>query len=611
MHGFRARRELYHHARAPRPLPARHLIMDAAPARAPRAALATLCVLFALAACGGGGSASPAPAPPATSSTAVLSVALAGGASPGIDHLWVTVTGLALHADATRVYGDGDPGWVLQTLAAPLTLDLADPALAQGQSVSLLKQSVGALGSYAQLRLLLATPDPNATLAASAAAKGLTFNDQVQVTDASGTHVVPLEIPWPLAGIRLLGAFNLGADATTPLTIEWNAQDSLVRRATADGNPRFTLRNELQLYNQQLLTALGDGNLQINGSIFDSISGQLDTGQFCTGASRAGCIHDVVASATSLSADGRFHVPVRSVNVNASGGFVLYPLPTGSLYDVVIHGGNMETIVVRQVFVDPTGLLRPAPTALSSATTPFVPVLDTGEHAVRVANALAPAGSRVYFGQTVAGSGGGLGGADVPYAIAAGTADPLGGQLVSAVTLPAGPLHDAVFDASTDGNGVPPTLRTLAQAEGLGAWTVWSQGTLADAAGPALTLAAAADSVNAPAPVRRAGFADASLTVSLSGSSSNGADHAELIVANDGGTVAVADVSAQLATHGGTTVLTLPAGSTAAAPAAAVYRLALRTWAAAAPVASARWARAAGLVDLSAASAASAALTLP
>ena len=100
------------------------------------------------------------------------------------------------------------------------------------------------------------------------------------------------------------GQFNLGADSTTPLAIEWNA-NSLVRRSSASGIDRFTLRNELQLYNQQLLTALGDGNLQIDGSVFDSISGQLDTSHFCTGASHVGCIHDVVASATSLSPDGR------------------------------------------------------------------------------------------------------------------------------------------------------------------------------------------------------------------------------------------------------------------------------------------------------------------
>jgi hypothetical protein len=572
--------------------------------------LASLGALFALVACGGGGgSSTPTPAP-SPSSNAVLSVSLAGGASPGIDHLWVTVTGLAMHADPTRVYGDGDAGWVVLPLAAPVTVDLADPSLSQGGSISLFKQSVTALGAFGQLRVLLQPSDPALALAASAKAKSLQFNDEVQYTDAGGTHVLPLETPYSTAGIRLLTSFNLSADTTTPLTIEWNAEQSLVRRAaTGGGADRFTLRDELQLYNQQLLTALGDGNLTIGGSIFDSISGQLDATNFCTGSSHAGCIHDVIATATSLSADGRFHAEARSVNVTASGGFVLYPLPSQSAYDVVIRGGNMETIVVRNVFVDPTGLLRPVPTALSSASTPIVPVLNTGERAVTVANALAPAGGRVFFGQTIAGSGGSSG--DVPYAIASGAADPASGRLLDPATLPAGPLHVATFNTSTDGNGIPPIFATVTPTEGLEAWSVWSQGTLATSTSATATLAAGATSVTAPAPVAASGFATGTVTVTLSGTSGNGADRAELIVSNDGGAVSVVDVSPQIASHGGSTAIDVPSGSSSAAPAAAVYGVALRTWVAGSDAATARWTRTTAPIDLSTTSTASASLVLP
>ena len=115
------------------------------------------------------------------------------------------------------------------------------------------------------------------------------------------------------------------------------------------------------------------------------------------------------------------------MDVSAAGTFLLYPLPSQSLYDVVIRGGNMQTIVVHNVFVDPTGLLKPAPTSLSSAATPLVPVLDTSGRAVTVANALTPRSSRVFFGQTVAGTGGG-GVADMPYAIVSAAADPATGR---------------------------------------------------------------------------------------------------------------------------------------------------------------------------------------
>ena len=573
--------------------------------------LASLSALFALVACGGGGGdgGSSAPPPSGAGSNPVLSVSLSGGASPGIDHLWVTVTGIAMHADASRVYGDADPGWVVQPLAAPVTLDLADATSSGGAAVSLLKQSIATTGTFAQLRLLVAPSDAGPALASSASAKGLQFNDEVQYTDGTGAHVVPLEIADPQAGLRLLTPFNLATDTTTPLAIEWNA-DSLVRRASVGGADRFTLRNELQLYNQQLLTALGDGNLLIGGSIFDSISGQLDTSHFCTGASHAGCIHDVVASATGLSADGRFQAEVRSVNVSANGTFLLYPLPgERSLYDVVIHGGNMETIVVHDVFVDPTGVLKPFPTALSSASTPLVPALDTGERSVSVANALVPGSSRVYFGQTIAGSGGA--GADVPYAIVSIAADPATGRPLQPVTLPGGPLHYAVFDRTKDGNGTPPAFTTVTPTEGAGAWTAWARGTLATTTGAATTLASGATSISVPDPAIRPGFATGTLTVTLTGTASNGADHAELIVSNDGGTVAVVDVSSQIASHGGSTSVSVPTGSSTDAPAAAVYGVALRTWAAASETTSARWSRAGVPIDLSKTATASVSLALP
>ena len=572
--------------------------------------LAALGTLFALVACGGGGGGGGGSTltPPAPPSTAVLSVSLSGGAAPGIDHLWVTVTGFALHASAAHVYGDGDPGWIAVPLAAPVSVDLADPALSDGGAVSLLRQGVSALGTFAQLRLLLAPSDPAYPLTASASAKGLQFNDQVQYTDGSGVHVVPLETPDSQAGLRLLTSFNLSSDTTTPLAIEMNAS-ALARRTSAGGADRFTLRNELQLYNQQLLTALGDGNLQIDGSIFDSISGQLDTTKFCTGASHAGCIHDVVASATSLSADGRFHTEVRSVNVSAAGTFLLYPLPSLSLYDVVIHGGNMQTIVVHNVFVDPTGLLKPAPTSLSSAATPLVPVLDTSERSVSVANALAPGGSRVFFGQTVAGSGGT--GTAVPYAIAAAATDPATGRLVSTVTLPGGPIHYAQFNTATDGNGTPPAFATVTPVEGIAAWTVWSQGTLATSTSATTSLASGATSVNVPAPVSRAGFVAGTLSVTLAGTATNSPDHAELIVSNDGGTVSVVDVTALVAAHGGTATVNVASGSASDAPGAAVYGVALRTWVAGAESASTRWSHGSIPLDLSTATTASINLALP
>ncbi|MFL6695624.1 MAG: hypothetical protein ACJ8GJ_00560, partial [Vitreoscilla sp.] len=203
------------------------------------------------------------------------------------------------------------------------------------------------------------------------------------------------------------------------------------------------------------------------------------------------------------------------------------------------------------------------------------------------------------------------GSADVPYAIASGAADPASGRLLQPVTLPGGPLHYATFDRTKDGNGTPPGFTTVTPSEGAGAWSVWSQGTLATTTSAATTLAAGATAVTVPNPVARAGFAAGTLNVTLSGTTSNGADHAELIVSNDGGVVAVVDVSPQIASHGGSIAVNVPTGSSTDAPAAAVHGVALRTWVAASETTSTRWTRATTPVDLSTAASASVSLALP
>jgi hypothetical protein len=572
--------------------------------------LATLSALFALVACGGGsgsaGAPTPAPPPPGVS-PALLSVALAGGASPNVDHLWVTVTGVAMNQDPARALGDGDPSWVLAMLDAPVTVDLAGSDLGQGTALSLFKRNFSEFGTYGQLRLLVASSDPDAQLADSAKALGLARNDIVQYTDAVGTHVVPLEIPDLQAGLRATTPFTLSAGSTTPLALEWNARGGIVHRQSTLGGDRYVVRNEVQLYNQQLLTALQDG---LDPSLFDSITGHLDTTDFCTAGSQPGCIRAVVATATSIAPGAAYHRAVRSVNVAADGSFVLYPLPSDSVYDVVIRGENMQTIVVREVFVDPTGILKPFPTTLGTPTTPIEPVLDLTGRTVALSQALAPAGSRAFFGQTVRGSGGGTGGTDVPYELVTANADPFTGDVVDRITVPGGPLHVAVFDPKVDGVGPPPTFTTVSSAEGDGAFSVWTEGTLFDTTSALGLLAAADASVAAPDPVPLADFTAGALTVSLAGASSNGADRGELIVSNDGGTVADLDVSAQLAPAQAVPV-PLPSGTSTAVPGAAWYGVALRTWNSGNEAGTTRWVRSSAPIDLASTSTASVTLTLP
>ena len=219
--------------------------------------------------------------------------------------------------------------------------------------------------------------------------------------------------------------------------------------------------------------------------------------------------------------------------------------PADPLYDVVIHGGNMETIVVHDVFVDPTGLLKPFPTALSWRRRRWCPS-QTGETAVSVANALAPRSARVLFGQTLAGSGAN-GGADVPYTIVAANAD----------------MSPA--DASCTRSRCPParsTPRCSTCRPAAPARRPRSRASRPRKA-PARSACGARHAGRLDQRVRRQGgrgrqrhraqpgaarrLRRRHAHGGISGGGSNAPDKAEIVVTNGGGTVAVVDVSAQIA----------------------------------------------------------------
>ena len=169
----------------------------------------------------------------------------------------------------------------------------------------------------------------------------------------------------------------------------------------------------------------------------------------------------------------------------------------------------------------------------------------------------------------------------------------------------------AVFDSKVDGVGTPPAFTIVSPAEGDGAFSVWTQGTLFDSTSALALLPASATTIAAPQPVPRSGFSSGTLTVNLSGASSNGADRGELIVSNYGGTVVDLDVSAQLAAGSGAITVPTRSGTSAAVPGAAWYGVALRTWKASDEARTSLWTRARTPVDLASTSTASVALTLP
>ncbi|WP_372524328.1 DUF4382 domain-containing protein [Piscinibacter sp.] len=551
----------------------------------------------ALVGCGGGASSGGGVTPAPGSQTGALSLGLAGGAHTGVDHVWVTVSAIALHTDADRAWSAGDTSWQVFRLDTPITIDLA--AVTNGLIASVLTGKTVPAASYAQLRLFVLRHDD--ALADSAKTLNLLYNAQVARNDGAGvTRQLPLEFADAGLGLRVDGPVVIGAGVASSITLQWDLQRSLVRFAADDGVDRVTMRPELRAY-----------DLANTGAIV----GVMDKSLFCAAGVQSGCVHDVVASAQLPSADGLANVSVRATPVvvgDTYALFALYPLPVSATgqFDVVIQGRNMQTMLVRAVPASAADLLAAAPTQLGADPAdpahpvPMALVLSAaGDSQASLAQAMAPRGAQLLFGQTLPGSG------ERAHELVVANTDPFTGRLAQPLALPSGPLRVATYSATT-----VLSFSDVTPQEGSDSFTVLSRGTRYDDPGPlAIVTAPGGGSVSfvAPNPLRKSGLVDATLAINLSGGSTQQFDAAELVVADVGGIVTTQDVSALIGA-GGQVTLTLPAGANAAAlGGTAVYSVSVRTWRRAAAAQSLQWARASAVVDLRSASAASVTVSLP
>jgi hypothetical protein len=542
-----------------------------------------------LVACGGGGGTGGTGGTPsvgADSTHGALSLGISGGAYRDVQHVWITVGTVALHAQANQAWSAGDSTWKVLRLSTPVVVDLAVlPSGSQGDVTRVLSGLSVPAGTYAQIRLFPMAHD--VPLDDAAAAKGLSYNAQVDYTDNQGTaRVVPLEWPQPDQGWRVGGTFTVSANAASYVVLQSDLLEGLVRLSSADGIDHFTFRPRLQAY-----------DMTANGAVI----GVLDASRLCGGASAAAapaCAQDVVVSAQRLSADGTRYESVRQYRVSSStGGFALYPLPSGASYDVVITGRRMQTMVIRGVTVAPFSVLDTlAWTSLGSSSAPLQPTLTSATgRTVNPTSPLSPASAQLVFGQTLAPQG-------RPHVVAVSNVDVRTGLLARDLDLPQGPVSVADFvssDAALSFSDVTPQ-------EGAQAFTVRAWGAVYDDPGSASVVTpplGQASTVSVSAPVRQAGMGAGQIQVTLQGALSARYDTATLVVSDVNGVVLTQPASP------GVVTLTVPAGSLAAASGAgAVYSVALR---AAGPGGALRWVRAASTLDLRQASSANVSLTLP
>jgi Domain of unknown function (DUF4382) len=363
-----------------------------------------------LAGCGGGS----ASTPPVLGS---VNVSLTDGPGSDYDHVWVTVKAISFHTDLNQVWDGSGAGWQTTTLAAPVTLDLTN--LTNGALNQIFTNMSLPVGGYRQIRLFLAgfddTPIPAMPIPA-----GLTYFDQVDYTDATGPHHVPLEIAYPTQGFQLNGSFDVtAAPSILNLAVDFELEHDLVRFKHAR-EYYFTIKPNLRYF-----------DLNQSGTI----TGTVDTTKLCPGTTLTGCGYNMIVKAELLSADGSRHHDIRATTINPNGSFTLYPLPvlsTGQTYDVLIRGRNVETTLVK-------GVTAPAlngTTVLSTATNPIPLTIDsTGEYFANFTTALNPTSGYALFQQTLPGAG------EVPYEVRWENTNPFTGILEVPSALANGPLH--------------------------------------------------------------------------------------------------------------------------------------------------------------------------
>jgi hypothetical protein len=424
----------------------------------------------------------------------------ATGSTPSqFTHVFITTAEVWFNTNANA--GPDDSGWAKFPLTNAVTVDLVTES--NGTLGEIVNDLRLAPGTYNSVLLMPLIDTPGSTPAASATALGAVHNQEADYVDSSGTtQQALLVLPNPEKGIVISGASlkvpvgkvgvggvgstssttgttnALGTTTTTPATPTSTSSTSSTT-TTVSFAASFDANRDLHLFCYVTATggsctpsATGTTTGTTTGVILSSnptasdlsttggISGTLTL----TSLTNIDAISDRVAiqaSAESLSADGTHHVIVASAPVQTDGTFTIYPLPSNSstptVYDVVIHGPNIATIIIKSVSVTTTtpSLTAAASTTGAVATTTasgavslgtFIPRAATkGSFAVNItptATSSLPSGAAVVFYQTLPASG------EVPYAIDEVGIDSVNLNLQSYEALSADTIDSGTYSSS-------------------------------------------------------------------------------------------------------------------------------------------------------------------
>jgi hypothetical protein len=502
--------------------------------------------------------------------------------------------------------------------------------------------------------------DSTAPLASSAQNAGALYNFEADYVDTAGTtQQLPLELLNPDKGIGIptslkvpVANINAGVTGTSTTTSTPGALPFGSNSSTS--NPFGTTTGTSSALTATTTTTTGtranntfavafDGTSDLvpfrfasssNGILWSAhvaaaydlspasgISGQLSLTNITTSTSG---LPNIRVSAETLSADGTRYIVVSSTAVQSDGSFLLYPLTTNSsttsplTYDVVIHGPDIATIIIKGVQVprpssssttthQATTLTTPTTSVIIPSTTTTTTGTTTGtssgtstntgstntnvnsvsigtltpraaaaapptSYAANVSTApgaLLPAGAVVNFYQTLGTQGA------VPYVIESSPIDPFNQVLFNDQALSLGTIDSGTW--STNGT---VTVVSAAPKEGAGTYLVaasapgFSDGTL-EAKTSVSPPKSGTAMVVVPALALESGATAGSLSATVVATAPGKYDQGQLMLSHNGALVAAASLDAVLkqGTGGIVTVPGLPSGTPDA-----VYYATVQAW---------------------------------
>lgn len=267
-------------------------------------------VAAALVACGGGGDG------PTASAMGTMRLSLTDAPACGYDNVWVTIEKVRVHQSSSA--NDNDAGWSEVVLASPQRIDLLQYT---NGNVLPLGETRLAAGTYTQMRLVLA---PNGGSAPFANAIKPTGGSETALDTPSGQQ----------SGLKFNVNMDVPADKVADFALDFDACRSFVK---AGNSGKYLLKPVLAV-----IPVLSDAGQRIVGYVEPALA----NGNTLVSAQQAGAI-------------------VKSTPPDATGRFVLYPVPAGT-YDLVITAPGRVNAVMTGVPVVTT-----AYTTINSASAPL------------------------------------------------------------------------------------------------------------------------------------------------------------------------------------------------------------------------------------------------